>query len=413
MSPSRRKTAVVTTIRALTLDDLPAALHVTTTALLLPRATPVEIGRRQAYWDRMRGFAAYDGDRLVGVVRALDLETTVPGGARVSTAGVSGVGVLPTHTRRGLLRAMIEAQLHDERSRGTVLASLRASEAPIYGRFGYGLAGVFADVSVARASGAFLSSAPGGSGAVRMVEREEAAALLPALYERAARWRTGAINRFPAWWEMLLRPFLDADADVSRWIAVHEGPDGPDGYVDYRLDGTRAVHHPDLVATDLFAASIEAHAALWRHLLGIDLAGTIRAERRPLDEPLRWWLVDARAAELAQVSDEQWVRLIDAEAAYRSRSYAAGAEPVVLGLTDTILPANDGCYEITPEGATRSDEAPDLTLGMAEAGATYLGGTSFQDLRDAGRIVEHTPGAAARADRLFAVRPLPWCGTFF
>jgi hypothetical protein len=43
----------------------------------------------------------------------------------------------------------------------------------------------------------------------------------------------------------------------------------------------------------------------------------------------------------------------------------------------------------------------------------YLGGTPFAAQVAAGRVAEHRPGAAAAADRLFAVQPSPWCGTFF
>lgn len=394
-------------------DDLPGGAFVVATALLLPRLTETDLAARRAYWDDTRGFVACDDARIVGIVRALALETSVPGGARVPTAGVSGVGVLPTHTRRGLLRALMQTQLEDEAARGTVLASLRASEAAIYGRFGYGLGGFFADHCVERSAGALVATAPGDVSRVRVLHPDDARSVLPAVYERACQWRVGAVGRFAGWWDNLLGPLTADGGNRSRWIAVHDGPDGPDGYVDYQLEGTRAVHHPDIAVTDLFAATDDGYGALWKFLLGIDLVGTVRARRRPIDEPLRWWLADARALVQSDLTDEQWIRLIDADAAYRARTYAAGGDTVVIGLSDAQLPHNTGRYRISPDGAERTDDRPDLSLGTAEAGATYLGGTSFQDLRDAGRIVEDTPGAAARADRLFAVRPLPWCGTFF
>ncbi|NOX28608.1 MAG: GNAT family N-acetyltransferase, partial [Actinobacteria bacterium] len=89
-------------------------------------------------WDGGDFLAAWEGSRCVGNVAALHLDTSVPGGARLPTAGVSEVGILPTHTRRGLLTAMMNRLLSEARSAGTILASLRASEAPIYGRFGFG-----------------------------------------------------------------------------------------------------------------------------------------------------------------------------------------------------------------------------------------------------------------------------------
>ena len=75
----------------------------------------------------------------VGGAGAFPFELTVPG-AVVPTAGVTVVGTFPTHRRRGVLRAMMRAQLDDVHARGEPLALLWASEDTIYGRFGYGMA---------------------------------------------------------------------------------------------------------------------------------------------------------------------------------------------------------------------------------------------------------------------------------
>ena len=83
--------------------------------------------------------AAFDGDRIVGGAGAFPFELTIPGGT-VPCGGVTVVGVLPTHRRRGVLTAMMRAQLEDIRDRGEPIAALWASEEVIYRRFGYGLA---------------------------------------------------------------------------------------------------------------------------------------------------------------------------------------------------------------------------------------------------------------------------------
>jgi predicted acetyltransferase len=115
------------------------------------------------------------------------------------------------------------------------------------------------------------------------------------------------------------------------------------------------------------------------------------------------------------VADEQWVRLLDVDAALAARTYAPVADRVVLAIDDPLLAENTGRYAVDGSGAARAaaDEPADLTMGVAEAGATYLGGTSFAELAATGRLVEERSGAAEAADRLFASRPLPWCGTFF
>ncbi len=96
-------------------------------------------------FDRMH--AAFDGDRIVGGAGAFPFELTVPGGT-ARCGGVTVVGVLPTHRRRGVLTAMMRAQLEDIRDRGEPLAALWASEEVIYRRFGYGLASLSGEMSL-------------------------------------------------------------------------------------------------------------------------------------------------------------------------------------------------------------------------------------------------------------------------
>ena len=55
----------------------------------------------------------------------------------------------------------------------------------------------------------------------------------------------------------------------------------------------------------------------------------------------------------------------------------------------------------------------DLTIGVAEIGAAYLGGTPLWPAAAAGLVIEHRPGAVASFDRLFGTDPLPWCNTWF
>ena len=122
--------------------------------------------------------AAWDGDRIVGGAGAFTYRLSVPGGS-IPAGGVTVVGVLPTHRRRGVLTAMMRAQLADSRARGEAAAYLWASEATIYGRFGYGLASRIGAISLARDRAVF--AVPFESrGNVRLLDLEDAAAPLPA-----------------------------------------------------------------------------------------------------------------------------------------------------------------------------------------------------------------------------------------
>src|SRR5215204_3478403 len=114
----------------------------------------VEDAERFSSWIEVeRMHAAWEDGRIVGGAGAFSYDLSVPGGATVASGGVTLVGVQPTHRRRGILRAMMRAQLDDIRARGEAVAWLWASEAPIYTRFGYGLASLIGDVEPARVVG--------------------------------------------------------------------------------------------------------------------------------------------------------------------------------------------------------------------------------------------------------------------
>ena len=83
--------------------------------------------------------AAFEDGQIVGGAGAFPFELSVPGGS-LPCAGVTAVGVHPTHRRRGVLRSMMDTQLRDVHERGEPIAALWASEETIYGRFGYGIA---------------------------------------------------------------------------------------------------------------------------------------------------------------------------------------------------------------------------------------------------------------------------------
>ena len=108
----------------------------------------------QQLWERDRLIGAVDGERWVGGACAFSMRMTVPGGV-VRAAGVSDVGVAPTHRRRGILTGMMRWLLDQAAERGEPVAILHASEGAIYPRFGFGLAtlqGTFeADREIGRA----------------------------------------------------------------------------------------------------------------------------------------------------------------------------------------------------------------------------------------------------------------------
>ncbi len=364
-----------------------------------------------------RSILVLDGAEPVATAGAFSFELTLPGPRVVPAAGVSWVGVLPTHRRRGILRSMMVRQLDDVAARGEPLAVLTASEAAIYGRFGYGVAtrAASADVLVA---GATLRRPAGAGGRIRLVDAQAAAAVLPGIHDAYRRWRPGAIARSAAVWESYLSDPKDwRDGASARFYAVHEDALGHgDGYAAYRVKPSESADAPGqtVVVSEVHTVGAEVEAALFEYLLAIDLQRTLRLARRPLDDPLRWRLADSRRYRTTKISDWLWVRLVDIPAALVARRYAAGG-CLVVEVRDGFRPANDGRYRLDggPDGATavRLDGAgpdPDLSLPVDALGAAYLGGVPFTTLAAAG-LVQGAPDALARADAMFASTPLPYC----
>ena len=135
-------------IRPVADNERRAAVDALRNALLSGPVNDDDFAKGEASWDGSDALAAWDGEHCVGNVAAFRFDSTVPGGALVPTAGVTRVGVLPTHTRRGVLSQLMHRLLAESRERGNVLATLHASETPIYRRFGFGLATDAAAVEV-------------------------------------------------------------------------------------------------------------------------------------------------------------------------------------------------------------------------------------------------------------------------
>lgn len=227
-----------------------------------------------------RILVAADGDAIVGGGGAFTYRLTIPGG-EVSAAGVTAVGMLPTHRRQGALTQLMRIQLDDVQRRGEPVSILWASEGSIYQRFGYGLASLEARLEVPRASSAFrLPGAPEGT--TRIVSRETAVESFPPIYERLRVETPGFFDRSGAWWdvEVLDDPEYHRRGAGPKRFVLYEEDGQAEGYLIYRISGDwekRALEVRELMAT-----TPRAMRELWRFCLGHDLITTIRAGRQGL-----------------------------------------------------------------------------------------------------------------------------------
>jgi predicted acetyltransferase len=113
-----------------------------------------------------------------------------------------------------------------------------------------------------------------------------------------------------------------------------------------------------------------------------------------------------------RITDGVWVRLVDVGAALSARSYAAPGT-AVFDVVDAFCPWNEGRWKLEDGEAKRTEDAADLRLDVSLLGSAYLGAVTFSELLRAGRLEELTPGAAAKADPVFAWARAPWCPEIF
>lgn len=395
------------TLRALRPDETRAAADLFRAALHGP---PVK-DEAWVYGERMyqpgRALGAFDTE-LIGTTRSFDSELTVPGGKRVPLGAVTAVGVRADRTRRGVLSQLMRAQLADFAERGVPVASLYASEGPIYGRFGYGVATVVNDYRIDRRRAVLRPGVPAG-GEIELLSLDAAVERLPALYAQLPHSRAGMMTRPVYWWPGLERNMREAETPPVT--IVHHGPGGPDGYARYGVSRKSWDDPSTLDVRDLGAATGEVFAGLWRYLLGVDLVDTIEVAGRPIDEPTPLLFTDPRMCTVTAGSDDLWLRLVDVPEALAAREY--DGEPVVLEVTDPILEANSGRYRVGPDGVARTDLPAHLRLGVDALAMLYLGTWRASALVTAGRLQVHDPEAAERADLLFRTRLSAWCGTYF
>ena len=333
-------------VRVLADDELPASVDVVRSALLAEPGPSQAFDAERSGHESGRTHGALEDGRVVGTAGAFTFDLTVPGGCRVPVAGVTRVGVLATHTRRGALTTLMRAQLRDVRQRGEPVAVLRASEAAIYGRFGYGAASRVASRELRRERGRLRADAPAGGTQLHFVDRATAAEELPRRYDEVVRRRPGTVSRPPWFWRRHLaldrpegegRPtyFVVADGGYAWYSVADPGNWGPEGK-------TAVVH-------ELEAADSATEADLWRHVLSVDLVGPLRLPERPVDDLLLWLLDNPRHLRTTAELDDLWVRLVDVSAALAVRRYD-GEGRVLLEVDDPFLPEEGGTFELLVGG---------------------------------------------------------------
>lgn len=363
--------------------------------------------------DLDRTAAAFDGGRMVGASATFDLELAIPGGA-TSMGGLTMVGVMPSHTRRGALRGFIDAHLAGCRERGQVIGGLWASEATIYGRFGFGAAADHEILEIDSSAIALREDIGGDD--VRLYHDatgdDEAKAAIVDVFERAWRARPGLYGRSPAWWQhrVFSRDRPGASKNRLRALVTRRGSANT-GYVAFKqfpgppgeLPGGR------IEIAELHAVDAEAEASLWRFIVSVDLFPRVRWTLAPVDNAGPWLTTNRRCIKRIR-HDALWIRINDVAGALAARRYTDDGELVLAVDGDRTR------YALAIEGGAATCEPTrleaDLTFARDALGSIYLGGVKPSLLRRAGWI-RGSAAKAALADRLFGWPVPPWCCEIF
>lgn len=357
-----------------------------------------------------RMHVAEEGSVIVGGASAFEFQLTVPG-AIVPAAGVTIVGVLPTHRRRGVLTKLMRAQLDDVHERGETLACLWSSEAPIYGRFGYGMAALCGEIDIERVYAGFRGP-PEHGGTFRLLGLEEALEAIPPVYARVAAETPGMFARPREWWEarVLADPVerRDGAGEMARVVLERAGEAIAYGLYRLKMEWADGSSTGQIQVVEAMGLSPEATAGIWRHLLDIDWMERLQAWLLPVDHPLFLLLEQPRRMRF-RIGDSLWVRLVDVGAALAARRHR-GEEDVVLQVEDAFCPWNEGRYRLD---GSKTAAAADLSLDVSDLASVYLGGFAFGQLLRARRVEELREGAVARADAALRPDRAPWCPEIF
>ena len=293
---------------------------------------------------------AVDGETWVAGATAFSLRLTVPGGV-VRAAGLSDVGVAPTHRRRGVLRqddALAprsgsrprRAAVDPPRVRGRHLPALRIRAGDAAGEFRGG-----AERRSASRGRPSRSDASGWSRATRRCGSSRPSSRRS---PRTGSARSTGLPRSGASRSWPMTRGGGASGSRTTRCSRSAASRAATRSIGTRATGTSAGRRASLTIVEVTGLDAAAERALWEWLIGIDLVRKIVAWRTPVPHPLYLQIEDPRRLGLT-IGDGLWVRLVDLPAALEARSYV-GPGRVTFEVTDAFMPANAGRWTLTVPG---------------------------------------------------------------
>jgi predicted acetyltransferase len=301
---------------------------------------------------------------------------------------VTDVTASPAHRRRGLVRRLMEDDLADAAAAGIPVVALTASEATIYGRWGFGAATFAQKVEVDTGPRFGLRDFT-DPGRVELIEPPESWEIIKDVFDRFHAVTRGSVD-WPQFYETLhtgAYNFDDGGPDKKLRGAVHLDADGAvDGFALYKSEGSG--DDRKIEVAEMAALTTAAGLALWEFLGGIDMVKKVTFGLADPDDPLRWALTDINAVTYKAIEEFLWVRILDVETALAARPWSADGQ-VVLAVDDTQGYAAGHFRIVSEQGrakVTRTDDPAEITLDAETLGSLYLGGANASALNRAGRL---------------------------
>ncbi len=379
-----------------------------------PEDNPEAVDRFWAMMPIDRTVVAVVDGEIVATLGDFPLQLTIPGGSQIAMAGTTEVTVRGTHRRRGILRQMMQRHLAMAADRGEPVAGLWASEAAIYGRFGFGLATELHEIQLDSRLVTFPPMAEDLR--TEMVDPAKLVDVVAPFWSSVAPKWAGFVDRGEPRWRDIIAdpPWFRGGATKSRSVVVRRG-DEIIGYVAYRQNRRweNSVPSGTVVVQALVAADIEAHRALWHHVTHVDLFPLVDFWDAPVDDPIVWETSNPRAIKRTP-TDGLYVRILDVIPALTARHYETDGE-IVLGIVDDLGYASGAFHvQITGGAATVTDTnaTPDVEMDVRELGALYLGRNAAPGLHTSG-LIKGSAAAVLHLSQLFRTAAAPWCPEMF
>lgn len=319
---------------------------------------------------------------------------------------ITDVTVQATHRRRGLMNKLMLHDLREAHERGDVVALLTATDAQIYGRFGFGVTATARRLEIDSGPKFALRTEPYGSTA--FAAPEDVVDVRRHLFECFHREQFWSVGRAQHYWSTGF-DWHEQRATPHR-AAVHLDDDGePDAAAVFAIESDHILVR-DLLGTTR-AAEIElirllAHAEghekiVWRHCF----------DPR---HPITWALKDPRIVTTAKTFDTVWTRILDLPRAVAARSFDRDGE-VTVSIDDPLgyaagswrLSIRDGVASAEPT----SDE-PELGMDIATF-STVLSGLEHVDTLASAGLVHGDPSVVGSASRLLASWEPPVAASIF